>query len=448
MADESHEELKKTIKREKYQLNASTTLNESSASNRSDVENLQDGLQPTIFDVLHQDCLDELFDWLPLATLCTLSKTCRSLKRMMKTYFHRKYPSQEFTIGDEFVFIPQHFEHFSDVVQCLLLYDTFLPDFEFVGTCVNQNLREIEFVRTYPVRNNITKDHIDGLRNILQNVKTIRAVKCKFEDDCAKYLLENSKSVEDFAFTIFKDLKKTDFQLNKSPTLRNIEIYFHRNANVMEAMNFIKGQNVQLSELVLAFTKEHTVFLKWVFDQLRVMYENRYFKRLYLVFDEKSMVVEHIDMMASMQGLEGVGFSYTVCNDVNNHMAVIAKLQNIKFFYINLLLDNADVISQQLQELEEIEISVATIDAIFSFVRYSAKLTRFHINHIRPKQDVSSKFDAAALNDERAKLKFSRKLIIYIPEDKFIKLKWSSVAMTSSLVEIRREESCIPLKKD
>lgn len=430
---------------EKHETNVSSV--EPSTSSRSDVENVNEELQPTIFDMFHLDCSDELFDWLPLNTLCTLSKTCKSLKKTVKNYFHRKYPSQEFTIGDEFVFIPQHIECFGDVVQCLLLYDTNLSDFQFVGTCINENVREIEFVRTYTVENRISKDHIDRLRNILQNVKTIRAVKCKFEDDCAKYLLENSKSVEDFAFTIFKDLKKTDFQFDKSPTLRNIEILFHSKANVMEAMNFIKGQPLQLSELVLSFCKEHNVFFKSVFDQLDEMYENRYFKRVYLVFDDKSMVVEHINRLESVQGLEGVGLSYTVNNDVNNHMADIAKLRNIKFLYINLLLDNADIISQQLQELEEVEISVATIDAIFSFVRYSAKLTRLHIGHIRIKKDVRDKFDAVALNKERAKLKFSRKIFIYIPEEKFIKLKWSSVAMTSGLVEIRREESCIPLKK-
>lgn len=41
----------------------------------------------------------------------------------------------------------------------------------------------------------------------------------------------------------------------------------------------------------------------------------------------------------------------------------------------------------------------------------------------------------------------AKKLNIYIPEEMFIKMKWSSVAMKSKFVEIKRGESYIQ-KKD
>lgn len=412
-----------------------------------DVSNAEEEYEPTVFDGLIVDCMNEILDWLPLNSLCALSKTCKSLRRTTKNYFRWKYPSEEFAVGDEFVFNAQHVECFGDGVQRLRMYDSSIEDFIFAGSNINQNLREIQFDRTFKPENDISKNHIDKLKPILENVKTVSIVDCDFTEGSSEYLIECCKNIEDFSYAINKDVKKNQFQFQKYPTLRNIEIHFNSKANVINGINAIKEQNLQLDELVLLFRKEHTNFLSDVFQELDSMYEMNFFKRLFLIFPNRSMVSKHINRIVSLHGLEGITCSYTVSSILVDHMIDIARFQNLKYLNINWLLENADQIAKELQQLIELEISAASIDAIVSFVRYSSKLSRFHIDQIRASKEKCPKFDAFILNKRRSLLEYAQKLTIYIPEEKFIKLKWASVTTDSSLVEIKREESCIPLEK-
>lgn len=421
----------------------------SSSDEQLDVSNATE--EPTIFDeILNPDCMNELLDWLPLNSLCALSQTCRSLQRTVRTYFKWKYPSAVFELGDEFVFNAQHVKCFGDNVQAVTLYDSSIVDFDFAGSNINPNLRDLAFEKTYKLKENcITKEHIETIKPILHSVKTVSVVECNLVEGCVEYLLDCCTKIEDISFRIGKNMRKNWFQLEKYPTIRNVGINFCAKANVVrDAINTIKEQTVQLDELVLAFYKEHDHLLDFVFKELDAMYERKFFKRLYLGFEKKSMVSEHIDRIAKLQGLIGLSCSYTINTSLDNHIADIAKLQNLKFLNINWLLENADVVAQQLQQLIEIEMKVASIDAIVSFVRYSTMLSRFHIEQVRMNKDKCTKFNAFTLNKRRSMLEYARKLTIYIPEEKFIKLKWAMVAMDSNLVEITREESCIPLKKE
>lgn len=405
--------------------------------------------EPTIFDDLNVDCMNELLDWLPLTSLCALSQTCKSLQRITKNYFQWNYPSEEFEVGDEFVLNAQHLECFGDNVQCLRLYDSAIADFIFAGSNINQNLREIQFDRTFKQENDITKEHINSIKSILQNVETVSAVNCSFIDGCSNYLLDCCQKITDFSYKVDKDIGKNRFQFQKYPTLRNIEIHFHPKANVTEAINAFKEQNLHLDELVLRFCKEHAHLLNVIFNDLDLMYERKFFKRLFLIFEQKAMISQHVTRISLLQGLEGINCSYTINTSIDNHITDIAKLQNIKYLNVNWLLENSDVLAKNLQQLIELETSVVSMDAVVSFVGFSIKLARFHVDKIRAgKMETSAKFDAFTLNKRRSMLEYAHKLTIYIPEKTFIKLKWSSVTMNSGLVEIKRKGSCIPLKRN
>lgn len=329
----------------------------------------------------------------------------------------------------------------------LCLYDSTLDDFAYAGSNVNRNLREIEFLRTFKQENQITHMHIDKIQNLLENVKTIGAVNCEFADKNTAYLLSKCKKIESLAFSVSKHPVKSQISLRPYPTLRNLEIHFDSKANVLEAFECIIEENPHLDELVLSFQKEHERFMAEVFDELDAMYTRGIYKRLYLMFDKKSMVAEHINRLTTMQGLFGLSCSYTI-SIIDDHMADIAKLQNLRFLNINWILDCADEIAKELQQLIELDVSVITIDAILSFVRFSGNLVTFHIEQIRAFEEFKTKFDAVALDAERNKLDYARKLMIYIPEKKFMQLKWSSVNVDSRLVKFKREESMPPKRED
>lgn len=415
-----------------------------SDSSIENVATMQIECESTVFNRLDIDSLYEVLDFLPLKSLCALNKTCKSLRHTTKRYFLWKYPSQDFSVGDEFIYNANHIECFGDVVQELELFDSSEKDFEFTGININKHLRQIEFTRTYKEDNKIGKQHIDSIANILENIKNVRAINCDFGNNF-EYLLDQCKNIEHFSFKIDKDLSTTKFQFEKYPTLRNIEIHFQAKAKIPDAMTMIKEQNVKLVELVLLFRKEHNSFMVDVFNDLNLMYEKGCFKRLYLMFEKKAMLTEHIDKLISVGGLEGFTCSYTINTKVDNHIADVSKLQKIKFLNINALLENADQLAQELQQLDELEISDISMDALISFVCYSPTLKRFHIGKIRGN---NTNFDAIILNGYRSMLEYAHKLVIYVPEEKFIKLKWSSTTMDTNLIEIKRIESCIPIKKD
>lgn len=395
---------------------------------------------PTIFDTLNPDCLHEILDWLALNSLCALAKTCKSLRKTTREYFQLKYRSVEFTVGDEFVFNAEHVECFGDIVPELCLYDSSIDEFAFAGSHINRNVREISFEQTFKGENQITKTHIDAIEPILQNVKTVGAFECDLQQGCPEYLLEKCQNLHDFAFKVHKNLRNINLQFKNYSKLRNILVHFDGKTNVIKAIEILKEQHLQLDELVLSFQKEHSISMGKILDELESMQAVAFFKRLYLSFDTKATVTEHIDRLASMAGLEGVLFGYTINSTIDTHIADVAKLQQLKYLNINLLLGNADEIAEKLQELIEVEFSTASIDAIASFVRYSSKLMKLHVDKIRENKVV----DVFVFNELRSKLQYARKLDIYIPEKIFIKLKWSSVPMKSDLVEIKREESCIP----
>lgn len=401
--------------------------------------------ESTIFDGLNIDCMNELLDWLPLNSLCAFSQTCKRIQQTVKNYFRWKYPSEEFDVGDEFVFDEQHLKCFGNDVQKLLLFDSSIADYKFAASNINRNLREIQFDRTFKQENRITKEHIHSIRPILENVKTVSIVNSSFTEGSPEYLLECCKKIENFSFEVGKDPRKNRFQFQKYPTIRNIEMHFHVKANVTEAITALKEQNLQLDELVLLFCKEHANAMETVFNILDAMYEQKCYKHLFVMFEKKSMVSDNINRIASLQGLAGLACSYTINASLDNHLNDIARLQNIKYLNINWLLENCDQFAKDLQQLIELETSVISMDAIVSFVRYSVMLSRFHIDQIRANKENNSKFDAFTLNKRRSMLEYARKLTIYVPEKRFIKLKWSSVTMNSDLVEIKREESCIPL---
>lgn len=411
---------------------------------------------PTLFDQLNAKGLRriityEILDWLDINSLCAFSKTCKSFQQTAKDYFDFKYPSLAIDIGDEDESKPLHFACFGNVVQHLQLSGASLDEFTFAAANVNPNLRELSFNRTNEDKkeDHIGKKHIDGIKGILENVKTICGTSSIFEKGCIEYLLMNCKRIDSFGFAARKNTTYR-FEFRKVPTLKTIEIAFEAKAKVIETLKMLQKKRLQLDELVLSFSNEHSDSMNDIFNVLDAMYENGIFKCLYLNFDKKSLIADHINRLAKVKGLVGIVCAYRINNDIDTHLLDLAMLNNIKYLAIHWMFTDSTVIAQQMQELIELKVTETTIEAILPFARYAAKLGYFHIKHIQGNKILK----ANILNVERGKLMgylkgkpLARKLNICIPEKIYIKMKWSSIAMKCDFVEITREESYVPKKR-
>lgn len=411
-----------------------------------------DDQQQTFFDQLHsknlQHVINDILDLLSIDSLCAFSRTCKSFQQTAKTYFNEKYPSLAIDIGDEDESKPLHFRCFGDVVQHLQLSGASLDDFTFAAARVNRNLRELSFNRTTEDKkeDHIGKEYVDSIKNVLENVKTVCATNCIFEKGGVEYLLTNCKNIDGFGFAARKNTTYR-FQFQKVPTLKTLDVAFEAKANVIELLKLLQMKRVQLDELVLSFLSEHSGIMKEVFDLLDAMYDNGVFKKLYVNFDSKSLLTNHVNRLVTAKGLIGIICAYRINADIEGHLLNVAMLyNNLKYLAIHWMFVDSTIIAQRLTQLVELKCTEATMEAILPFVRYSAQLRHFHIEYVQGNRMLN----ATNLSTERASLMRGlegRHLKIYIPEKIYIKMKWSSIATKSDFVEIKREESYVPKKR-
>lgn len=121
---------------------------------------------------------------------------------------------------------------------------------------------------------------------------------------------------------------------------------------------------------------------------------------------------------------------------------VIAAMISLKVLYLDAILfrAEAEVLAQNLKNLEEIYAYTDSVDAIVPFVYHSAKLRKIYVNKtFLPK--FMQKINLTKLSKERAKLANACPLSIYLKEELFITIKWAVDDLKMGLIEIKRAES-------
>lgn len=120
---------------------------------------------------------------------------------------------------------------------------------------------------------------------------------------------------------------------------------------------------------------------------------------------------------------------------------VIAAMKTLKVLYLDAILfrTEAEILSQNLTNLEEIYAYTDKVDAIVPFVCHSAKLVKIYVN--KTFESKMQKINLGKMSKERAKLANARPLAIYLKEELFVNIKWAEEDLKQGLVEIKRAES-------
>lgn len=121
---------------------------------------------------------------------------------------------------------------------------------------------------------------------------------------------------------------------------------------------------------------------------------------------------------------------------------VIAAMTSLKVLYLDAILfrAEAEILAQNLTNLEEIYAYTDSVDAIVPFVCHSPKLMKIYVNKtFLPK--FMQKIHLGKLSKERAKLENACPLSIYLKEELFVNIKWAEDNLKQGLVEIKRAES-------
>lgn len=424
-----------------------------------------DSTKPPLLS-LNNDCFNEIFTWLTFSDLCSIGQTCKQLQHVAGMYFQRKYSSKQMTITKKFGEIciePKEMQCFLEYAQNIDIGDSELNTFEFIRWHCNENIRKIQLSGIYM----LSEEHAQCIENILRNVDTVELYGCVFSAGLHDCLLKYCENVRNLVIKrLFYEYQHID---NKHHWLKqqysNLETFqwhlpednfpqfdmlLHHNPNIKcfyasnEAIfNTFTNSNEKIDELTIKLMEDQFQSVKKVCDQLNKFYDENRFKRLHLVVQDKKTLVNHIDEIAVLNGLERLTFQYRngmtmsfLDSIYTNPFASISLLTNLKVLNISNI-QEADILSSKLVNLQELHVQDGSFDAVSSFVKNATKLKKVFIKNITDPSNIPC---LVALNRDREKLKNSCKMTIHIDEKAFFAAKNRSTPLDFEFIEVKQFE--------
>lgn len=422
---------------------------------------------------LNIDCFDEVFDYLSIADLSLLGQTCDRMHKICANYFHENCSAFELQAkyngmyldccknGCKVNGIEKFVEKLSIRTNGIINFQNAAKTFRYIETIGNKTLRKLQFSFIQ-----LTGRDIECIKDILSNIETVVIEQCKmnekfyeqFPEVCQnlrhlyverfqcnrnvvkrngnEWLLRSWPKLEHFGWTPTGDAQIIDeltifFQLNSklksfSTDLRTL--WTNRDA--------IMQSNVQLDELTVEVFGWQLPNGDFAQHFLNEMYDCGFFKRLHLhatFFDE----AHDFEQVALTKGLEALR-----CPNLIDGL-LLSKFIGLKELRIGLSspVRNMDILAKCLVNLERLHIRYAAMDDFLPFICHSPKLKFIKIDAVKDLTDFNSKLDLNAMERERMKLTWARKVRIYIDECVYLATKWAYGMHEFSLVEIKRAHS-------
>lgn len=415
---------------------------------------------------LNNDCFNEIFTWLTFNELCSLGQTCKQLQHIAGMYFQRKYSSKQLTITKKFGEIciePKEMQCFIEYTQNIDIADSELSTFEFIRSNCSENIQKIQLSGIYM----LSEEHAQCIENILQNVDTVELYGCVFSAGLYDSLLKYCKNMKNLVIKrLFYEYQHID---NKHHWLKQqyssletfqwhipednfpqFDTLLHHNSSIKclyasnEAIfNTFANSNEKIDELTVKLKEDQFQSVKKVCNDLNTFYDEHCYNRLHLIVQDKKTLVNHIDEIALLNGLESLTFQYRngmtmsfMDSIYSNPMASISLLTNLKVLNVPNM-QEADILSSKLVYLQELHVQDSSFDAISPFIKNAVKLKKIFIKKINDHSNVPC---LVALNRDREKLKDSCKMIIFIDENAFFTLRNRSVSLDFKFIEVKQIE--------
>lgn len=429
-------------------------------------------LPPPIFQ-LNADCLEEIFDYLNLRDLSSISRTCKRFHSIAGNYFQQNYSALEFRSKRDGIYTTHNqtstkLMGFDNFIQSLLirgfLYSSFengLRRFQYINANCNKSLRRIRFENV-----ELNGREIECIREIMSNVETVVIDNCrvkrkfyeKFPEICVnlrelsvirfqcnrnvlkrtgnEWLLRNWPKIKHLEWTQATNGYRIDeierfFELN--PTVRRFSTNY---SCLWMTRHLIFEAGVQLNELIIEFDRASLPNINFIYSLLNDLHQKGIFKRLFLVI--KYFNQRFVDGMSNLLGLEGL----TLGNlEENADFTTLVNLKSLKITNQGpIVRKNVEMLAIKLKNLEHIYFKQAEVKDFMPFIQHLPKLKRIKIDFMKSK-DFNGILNLRRLNKQRKLLEKPRKLILFVDERVFIATKWAEEKTEFNLIEMRRAES-------
>lgn len=385
---------------------------------------------------LNVDCLEELFEWLPLKDLLVLRQTCKRFKRVANYYIRTYYPSVKILSG-KLEICDEKFDE-----------NRYKIDVDFVKS--NKTL--IDFKTKFPFFNqikvvdcskdNITSSFLQILLTTCPNLNRLCIRKIYgtiLASDSNEWLLCKYPQLTHIIlddWCIHGHFGKTIIELKEffmsNPNIRNLSMSLRL---LWENRTWLIESNLSFDELHL-----HGYCIGSQFNEIcqliNELYTQGFYKRLhfYGIFIGEKRV---LDLIFSLNALEKLHLSEL---SVNLVLPPSTEFKELSFGFDSDIM-NLEAFAENLSNIERIYFRFADFNTILTFIRHSPRLREIIVNQLYQRDGKYFKddiIDVAALNKERSQLFYKRKVTVYVNEKIFLATKYATNNTNYDLVAVKR----------
>lgn len=402
----------------------------------------------TQFMDLNDYCIDEICKWLPLKSLASFGSTCTRLNSIASGYFRRQHSANYIVIsssqGKIYLSPDQPYVHcFSNAFKIIMIHGNDLNLFHFIANKFkDKTLTKVSLFGG----NDLTENHAQIISEILSRAKTIELIRCSTVGslyDILKYC-SNMKTLVLKCITECKQHGQINqWLLQKYASLKHLHCermapiqlnhFIQQNSTVDSVygneflIEQILKDNIKLNSMVLKL--ELNRFHGMIFQNLQRIDEQTC-RTLYLIGN-------FVNLHPTFSILRNVGGVSSDRINVNTLSILFPNLKLLKTGINSMV--QAKNIAIQLNNLEEVYIDVKHIDYILPFVRYATKLKKIYINNTTL---IKNKIKLCQINlhKERNKLEHAEKLVVYLMEEAYLKIEYTS-KYSNSLIHVKTIES-------
>lgn len=418
--------------------------------------------QPSQFAKIDVNCWAKVFDYLSMRDIISMSETCQRMHQIGGLYFRKTFHgvmgdfSGSGPYIDSYALERQDFLHYVDTVQINGEMED-LQKFPYMDLC--SSLTTLQLCFFCP-----TEQDAAGLGNIANDkIECIELYRCTVDCKLYEHLLKKCSKLKHLRIdnsyfeptcgginSIFRHpypaLER--IQYTRSSEAPELDIFLVQNAGVktiqidaddfwtcrksLDASNCgrrIDCLSIEIESMGMASSE----FVKL----LKTFYERGFYKKLHLSLYWLSADFDYQPFFNEIPSLGALQIFYTHIFNTN-----IAQLTQLSELHLMELDDKIDLkpLALNLIKLERLWIE-GTAAHLLPFVCHSKELKTVIMELKDQNVPNDSCFDLVALDQERAKLQPTKKVLIGVAENVYLALKWKLGKQNLHLIEFARKET-------
>lgn len=427
--------------------------------------------QKTSILSLNIDSFDVIFEFLSLNELCSIGQTCSSLRSIAGDYFGRVYSSRSVYFsrtknGSIIERVDGFNTNFAPYARCIDFFNDNFEVFRYAVANGSDKLKSIQFdVKIF------LPEHSKCIKNLLSTVENVTFFRCFEDGQTFHHILKNCLDLN--RLTVYNwPVTKYEWPKRKYTSLKSLELFgkydvihggcesfmnflrqnqqiskISTSIELTQVLRLIENAGLKLDELSFVLNGIDKLTVKTLRERVNGMHGNGYFKELNVFCYWGNDFVYYIDDLRKVKGLKTVEIGYIDnyrcdMDETISALVTLVNLRELRFFYCSITNGQARALSKYLINLKKLRLGCNSLDVTIPFIRKSTRLKSIEIGE----KGLNINFNIIELNNKRGSLPDAVKLTIYLPEETFLDIKWTSTDVQYEWIVFKRANNIYPIR--